>query len=238
MPEADRLKLGGTAVTRLRSLLKGLPRQISRFAHLDASRFALAMHHVDQTLPRTYRATQAAVLATASFSQWKSVKRHALPSNDVALAILTDRRPSWVGELVEIACEEEDDRLESRWPLFRGLIREGLCSPPQSGRYIERMLPFLQRQGQTREGGLRQVLLDDPALLEHEIWRIFTTEPRAGAIDLMTARTRGFPADLAWEVALAQLASEGRISRQRLLDACLEGLSPVTSMKSGPGGSG
>ncbi len=75
------------------------------------------------------------------------------------------------------------------------------------------------------EGGLKAILLDDPGLLEHEIWRIFETEPGPRAIQLITAGMQGVRPEATWEVALTELANEGRISRDRLLDACLDGLS-------------
>jgi len=87
------------------------------------------------------------------------------------------------------------------------------------------MLNTLPSEGWRREGGLKAVLLDDPALLEHEIWRIFETELGPGAVQLVTAAMQGAKVEATWEVALAQLAKEGIISRQRLLDASLDGLS-------------
>ena len=32
---------------------------------------------------------------------------HGLPSNEVALRILSDRRPAWLDELVELVCEKK-----------------------------------------------------------------------------------------------------------------------------------
>ena len=64
-----------------------------------------------------------------------------------------------------------------------------------------------------------------PGLLEHEIWRIFETEPGRGAVQIFALAMHGALPEASWEVALAQLASEGKISRDRLLDASLDGLS-------------
>ena len=68
-------------------------------------------------------------------------------------------------------------------------------------------------------------MLKDPGLLEHEIWRIFETEPEPRSTGLLTpVEFIGRP-DTLWEVALVDLAQEGRISRERLLDATILGLS-------------
>ena len=75
------------------------------------------------------------------------------------------------------------------------------------------------------ERGLKAVLLDDPGLLEHEIWRIFETEPEPRSVGLLAAGNVSGGPETSWEVALVELAEEGRISRERLLDATILGLS-------------
>jgi len=224
MTEADRTKLGSAAVARLRALGKGITPRLAVVMDMDLDPQIRAMIPMGPPQIACYRAARAAVLATASFSQWKSVRAHGLPSNELALRILHDRRPPWLGELVELVCEA-DDQFSPRWPLIRGLVREGLCSPPRSGRYIDRMLNTLLSEAWSSEGGLKAILLDDPGLLEHEIWRIFETEPGPRAVQLITAGMQGVRPEATWEVALTELANEGRISRDRLLDACLDGLS-------------
>ena len=224
MPEADRTKLGSAAVARLRALGKGIPTRLAFVRDTDPDPQIMALLNIDVPLAARYRAARAAVLATASFSQWKSVRGHGLPSNELTLRILRDRRPPWLDELVELVCEADDER-NPRWPLIRALVREGLCSPPRSGRYIDRMLNTLGSEAWRSNGGLKAVLLDDPGLLEHEIWRIFETEPGPRGVQLITAGMQNVKPGATWEVALAELAKDGRISRERLLDATLDGLS-------------
>src|SRR6202034_796310 len=110
----------------------------------------------------------AAVLATASLGQWKSVLRYGLPSDDLVLRILRHRRATWLNEMVELTCKS-DDPFNSRWNLIRGLVREGLCAPPKSGRYVDGMLRALITEAEFTKRSLKAVLLKDPALLEHEI---------------------------------------------------------------------
>jgi hypothetical protein len=224
MPEADRTKLGSAAVARLRALGKGIPPRTGSFIDVIVDPQIMAMMSIGPRQVERYRVARAAVLATASLSQWKGVRSHGLPSNELTLRILRDRRPPWLDELVEIVCETDDEHIP-RWPLIRGLVRDGLCSPPRSGRYIDRMLNTLPSEAWRREGGLKAVLLDDPGLLEHEVWRIFETEPAPRAVQLITAGMQGAKPEGTWEFALVELANEGRISRERLLQAVLGGLS-------------
>ena len=126
MPEADRTKLGSAAVARLRALGKGIPARMAFIMDSDPDPQTMAMLSMDPSRPDRYRTARVAVLATASFSQWKSVRGHGLPSNELTLRVLRDRRPGWLDEMVELVCEAED-RMNSRWPLIRGLVREGLC---------------------------------------------------------------------------------------------------------------
>jgi hypothetical protein len=225
MPEAERTKLGAAAVARLRAHGKGVSPQLAPFIDSEAVGQVLQAISMDRPRLERYLAARAAVLATASFSQWKGVKGHGLPSNEMAFRILSDRRPEWLGELVEQVCDEVD-QLNMTWPLIRRLVREGYCAAPRSASYIDRMLSALASQSpRWTTGGPKRSLLDDPGLLEHEIWRIFETEPGRGAVQLFTLAIQGAPPEATWEGALVELAGEGRISRDRLLDASLDGLS-------------
>ncbi len=224
MPEAERLKLGATAVARLRALGRIIPPRLAPL--MDAETVGQVLPLLSMVVPQAarWRAARAAALATASLSQWKTVKRHGLPSNDAVFRILSDRSPPWLGELVELICDEED-HLTNRWTMIRRLVREGYCSPPRTGRYIDRMLQTLPGEAWSAKGGLKELLQNDAGLLEHEIWRIFATEPGPGAILLFTADMEGVRPETTWEVALTELAAEGTIPRVRLLDAALDGLS-------------
>jgi hypothetical protein len=225
MPEAERKKLAAAAVARLRVYGKGISARIAPLIDAIPDDHMLRLLSMDAVRFARYMTARAAVLATASFSQWKSVKGHGLPPNEMAFRILSDRRPEWLGELVEHVCDEED-RMNQRWPLIRRLVREGYCGAPRSPRYIDQMLTNLLGGRRTSENpALKDLLLDDPGLLEDEIWRIFETEPGRGAIQLFSLTMRDFPPEETWEGALVELAGEGRISRERLLDASLDGLS-------------
>src|SRR5262249_39911880 len=70
---------------------------------------------------------------------------------------------------------------------------------------------------------IRGALRDDRALLDDEIWEIFETEPIPGMLELFPIHP-WVAGESRWEVTLAGLADEGRLSRTRLLDASLGGL--------------
>jgi hypothetical protein len=235
MPEAKRAQLGTAAVARLKAIVKGVRPEVFTWLNRgDDFRLSDVMSEdpwsdtraksdVPQDL-ETFNTARAAVLLTASLSQWKSVSRYGLPSDKLVLRILRHRRVTWLNEMVELICES-DDPFHSRWNLIRELVREGLCAPPRSGIYIDRMLRVLMDESSDTKRSLKAVVLKDPGLLEHEIWRIFETEPEPRSTGLLTpVEFIGRPEQL-WEVALVELAEEGKISRERLLDATIDGLS-------------
>ncbi len=198
MPEAERTQLGRAAVARLRALGKGIPPRLAQFMDADTVNQFLPMMSIDAPRAARYRAARAAVLSTGTFSQWKGVKGHGLPSNEAAFRILSDRRPEWLKELVELVCDLEE-ALNERWDLIRRLVREGYCRAPESPRYINRMIEGVHREAASKQTPLAKVLLDDPGLLDHEIWRIFETEPGPRTVHLLAARAEDYPAEFTWE---------------------------------------
>jgi hypothetical protein len=244
MPEAERTKLAAAAAARLRELGKATRQRIGRISIAEDFEHAVRPFVApDPVQTARLRAARSAVLATGSLRQCKSVGSGNLPSNERLFRILSDRRPEWLDEFVEYICDEEDDATP-RWPLIRQFVRQGLCGPPRSARYIDRMLRALNFEAERAKPGwkvvpsereqkksvpvrisLKDVLLADPGLLDHEIWRIFDTEPGPGAVQLFTADPKRSERDLSWDGALTDLAKEGRISRERLLGATLDGLS-------------
>ena len=120
------------------------------------------------------------------------------------------------------------------WPLIRRAVREGLIEQPEGDEYL-RQLVISVGPGLS---GMRDVesvytgLLADPMLLEREVWQLFeidvsselagatTWEPRDPNVP-SEGISRG---DNRWLYAFVRLADEGRLDRERLLDASLDAL--------------
>src|SRR6516225_602737 len=84
LPEAERAKLADAAVSKLKAIAKGVrPAYFTSVDPNDDSLVRDAPVSID-----AFRDAQAAVLLTASFSQWKSVSRYGLPSDELVLRIM------------------------------------------------------------------------------------------------------------------------------------------------------
>lgn len=226
--EAERRAVAKTAGERLAALtadstdgLTYVPR-----AGSDASAEAIARWLVLQ--PRRVRAAKVAVLATATSRELKKFGQRCLPSAEDAIAVLSARRPPWAGEWMETILSSA--RLDSGsiagvglWSLVRALIREGFCARPAGARYIQAFIAGVSACQSVQERTIREVLLDDPELLDDEVWRIFDTELPLGLQGIFSTDRYG-DAEEGWDAALAQLAAEGRLSRTRLLEASLGAL--------------
>jgi Family of unknown function (DUF6493) len=119
------------------------------------------------------------------------------------------------------------------WPLVRRAVREGLIEPPDGDEYVRRMVFGVSLSGSHEEiDSAYKGLLADPALLEREVWELFEID---AAGELANANTweqkepskpaEGYArGDNRWLYALTRLAGEGRLDRERLLDASLDAL--------------
>ena len=159
-------------------------------------------------------AAQAAVLATTSRIEalrkysWRSIPRH-----DDAIAVLRDRRPTWILEWAELVCEVSP----AHWRLVRALVREGLCPTPATDAYVLGLVHCAKPAWIAHDAVRPPPLLEsDPELLETEIWRVFEVE---GNRDVSLTGGEGF-----WQPTLLELEASGRLDRARMLDATLGAL--------------
>lgn len=144
-----------------------------------------------------------AVLGTSTLAE---IKRYGVIVPPKAYEVLAARKPKWLPQWCQWILASN----HQGWPVVRRLVRNGLCERPESDEY------YLQMLNGGGFGRARQLLEDDPALLEHEVWELFR---RQGTRDASLAHDYG-----GWSAALAALSAEGRIDRCRLLDASLEAL--------------
>jgi Family of unknown function (DUF6493) len=176
---------------------------------------------------------------------------HVADAECEALAgVLADRNPPWLAGLVEGRLTARVSLGLQAWPLARWLVRLGAIERPAVPEYGASMVRALAQDpplspplepGQSRFEGpehagprremagtggdrLALVLLGDPGLLEHEIWRLFT-DPGVGkemaGRDWVTSRDQLVVGDQ-WTEALVSLAAGGHLDRGRLIDECLD----------------
>ncbi len=167
-----------------------------------------------------------AVLGTGTLAQARRIGSGYLRDEyeQAALKILTDRRPKWIDAWIEHILDQ--DFILVSWPLVRTLVRDGLCRRPESDGYVRLMAQDL-RQWHAGQGKahppLSRRLLEDPELLEVEVWQLFEVE--TGAFSGDTVKNPYAPDDAeSWTDALVRLAGEGHVDRDRLLDASLTAL--------------
>ncbi len=168
-----------------------------------------------------------AVFATATAAELRRLPRFNQfdwpLSLDVLFEVLADRRPDWLDEWTETAVEQRPDC----WSLVRRLARAGLCRRSDSDAYIVGMLAGLDNPLENRT--IRDNLLDDAELLDHEIWRLFEVQRGNGMNFASRDEFRKSPVryrdevDIpdGWLETFVEFAREGRLSRDRLLDASL-----------------
>ncbi|MFF2268383.1 DUF6493 family protein [Cellulosimicrobium cellulans] len=172
-----------------------------------------------------HRATFLALLgcATSVRQVMTNVWRLRAEQADVALAVrvLTDRSPSWLGSFAQAATDS--DTAHDLWALTRALVRAGSCDRPSGTGYLETLVTA----GGDLRGGVLGLLRDDPALLDRELWDVLQEESLgrrlAWADSSTTHRER------TWQHALVVLQEpDGEpdgspsVDRTRLLDAVLD----------------
>ncbi len=178
--------------------------------------------------PAGFRSARLAVLATATWPELKKIGAGCMLESDDAVAVLSTRRPQWVADwanhiLSWYSAQDRSYMSVHQWNLVRGLVRAGLCPRPEDPRYIQLMIGALTPMSATPEPSLHDRLLNDPELLEDEVWEVFDVELPLGLRGIFSSDSY-ISAEERWDVALAELAAEGKLSRTRLLNACLSAL--------------
>jgi hypothetical protein len=130
------------------------------------------------------------------------------------VGVLADRNPPWLADFADRMLREQWAQLRwKHWQVVRDLVRRGLIDKPDRPQYTAAMVAGVYAWDSGHERLVLTALRGDPGPLDDEVWRLFTV-PEAGA-ELDDGYT-------GWEEALFTLAAEGAISRDRLLDACLD----------------
>jgi hypothetical protein len=153
----------------------------------------------------TNEATLLALLGTGSAAQISGGRR--LWRHEAAATVLRLRPTELLVKLVPWML----DRFG--WAFVRALVRDGTIPRPTDDAYIYGMLD--------NSIDAATLLREDPALLDHEVWRLFEVE---GTSDHSFADHDKYTPDAkTWTRSLLAL-SAGQIDRDRLLDASLAAL--------------
>ena len=144
---------------------------------------------------------------------------------DAIAGVLADRAPAWLGEFIDQLLSRSWDQAFPSWPLARRLVRLGAINRPAADEYAVKMImaliqrPLRERRKPSASAAerLAAALLDDPGLLDDEVWRLFSTLGAGQGL-----QGTGFQVGDQWADALTQLAARGHLDRGRLLDACLD----------------
>lgn len=138
---------------------------------------------------------------------------------DLALQVLTDRSPHWLGQLAQVLVDAGDT--DRTWGLVRALVRGGICATPEGDEYRR----VLVGQGGSAPGGAIGLLRSDPRLVGEELWDVLATERvgrQLGQVDAWATHP-----ERTWQHALVVLQSaegEPRVDRARLLDVTVDAL--------------
>ena len=153
-----------------------------------------------------------AMLGTGTLGELRKLVRWQF-TGESALAMLVNRRPVWLAEWAELALEGN----VANWAIVRALVRLRLIPTPASDFYI---LGMIAAPG--RHQPPRQLLEQDCALLDDELWRLFTCE---GSGELSLAAYDKYVMEKnSWLEMFRAAVEDGTIDRARVLASTLDAL--------------
>jgi len=161
---------------------------------------------------RVQAAAAVALAGTATLAELKSLSWRVWHLPEPAWTVLAARLPDVLDDWIEWVLGEN----VKSWPHVRRWVREGVAPPPRCESYITALIGHMWPDDPT------DLLRADPGLREHEVWRLFEVE--GGGENSLAARDKYNHPSRTWRNALATLAAEGLLPRERLLDAGLEAL--------------
>jgi hypothetical protein len=162
-------------------------------------------------------AAAVTVQSACSFSDLKKLGWQAIPDEELLHVILTSRQPDWLDDWADWFCTT----MPHRWSFLRRLVREGLCRKPETDHYVLGMMVGVCVYFDNKKT-IYTALLEDPELLEKDVWRLFEVE--GDKEFCLASRDKYSRGDNHWSYALIRLAKEKKLSRSRLLDASLDTL--------------
>ncbi len=120
------------------------------------------------------------------------------PELDRLVDLLIELKPKW---LPKLGARLLGQPRGYGWPLCHRLVARGVCARPDDPRYVDQMISWCPPSD----------ILDDPGL-QHEVWAFFDTDNRGKSL---SGR---------WTPPIVQLAEDGVLDRDRLIDAAIGAL--------------
>ncbi len=166
------------------------------------------------------------ILATATLGELKKLGWDALPRDGFVLDVVRTIQPDWTSEWARYLVDDEPRTFLE----IRLLYDAGLCDKPTSDGYILGMiegLPGWRARADklwSKDMTLANRIRNTPDIRDQDVWRLFEVE---GGGELSLATFDKYIGDRktgGWAGALAELAADGTLSRDRLLDESLNTL--------------
>ncbi len=182
-------------------------------------------NYFDWDLPEEIRETERLKLnklsislySICSFTEIKKAGWISIPEFETMKCIIEHFQPNWINKWAHWVLEQNPRRFDLIFPLFKS----GYCDRPKSDNYVSGMIEsinYLHIEDQSLEQSIRMNL----NYIEDEIWRLFEIE--GGGEFSLAAHDKYAHTNNNWQVSLRVLAEDGTLSKERLLDACLEAL--------------
>ena len=166
------------------------------------------------------------LLATSTPGELKKLGWRAVPRDGFIVDVVRTLQPDWANDWAQQLVENEPRMFSN----IRLLYEAGLCEKPKSDGYILGMIESLPgwRVGPTglwdKDTSLADRIRNTPDIRDEDIWRLFEVEG-GGDLSLATFdKYMGGKKVGGWTAALVELAADGTLNRDRLLDASLNAL--------------
>ncbi|MBP7578851.1 MAG: hypothetical protein KA794_19210, partial [Candidatus Obscuribacter sp.] len=154
-----------------------------------------------------------AVICTAEGSELLGLNWKTVPDECFEDDLLKSLRPAGLSVLGDIILDKHPRHIH----LLRKQFKDGLIPKPKSELYYQSLMGW-----RDHKLTLKELLLDNKDVLEEDLWHFFEIEGN-GELSLAAVDKYSAP-NQSWTEALCDLAQEGLIDRQKLLDASLSAL--------------
>lgn len=166
------------------------------------------------------------LFAAATSGELKKLGWRAVPHDGFIVDVIRTLQPDWANDWAQHLVDNEPRMFNNT----RLLYEAGLCDKPTSDGYILGMIESLPgwivgpNGLWDKDTSLADRIRNTPDIRDEDVWRLFEVE---GGGDLSLATFDKYIGDKkvgGWTAALVELAADGTLSRDRLLDESLNAL--------------